>query len=404
VERPVTMRGTPQAMRAINDGSALRLLLEHGRLSRTELGALTGLSKPTASQTLTRLERAGLVMSVGLSTLGTPGRAAELYEINPSAGYAVGFDVEPGVIRAAAVDLSGAVVSQVQVAGKPGERDAVVHVTHAYDELLAASGLSRDQVGSAVVGVQAGYDPTAKALRHAKHLPGWQGPDIRDRLSTALGTGVEIENDVNLVALAEYAAGASVGTMTSVLLWSGRGIGAAVLIDGRLHRGATGSAGEVGYIPVPGQPLRPPSGRKSAGGFDRSCSAVAIRELGRSLGLHGTDVVKMVQAALTGGRGTEEFLDALAARYATGLTAIIAVIDPEVVILAGPLLQAGGEHLRSRVAHHVAELGLRPVPTRLGLVVDQPVLTGSCRVALSALRDTIFADTARPAGSSRPTG
>src|SRR5689334_16799494 len=98
VERPATMRGTPQAMRAINDGSALRLLLEHGRLSRTELGALTGLSKPTASQTLTRLERAGLVMSVGPATDGTPGRAAELYEINPSAGYAVGFDVEPGLV------------------------------------------------------------------------------------------------------------------------------------------------------------------------------------------------------------------------------------------------------------------------------------------------------------------
>ena len=401
MERPVTMRGTPQAMRAINDGSALRLLLEHGQLSRTELGALTGLSKPTASQTLTRLERAGLVVSVGLSTLGTPGRAAELYEINPSAGHAVGFDVEPGVIRAAAVDLSGRVVAQVQVAGKPGERDAVVHVTRAYNELLAAARLTPDQVGSAVLGVQAGYDPAAKALRHAKHLPGWHGPDLRDRLTAALGTSVEIENDVNLVALAEYASGASAGTMTSVLLWSGSGIGAAVLIDGRLHHGATGSAGEVGYIPVPGQPLRAPSGRKSAGGFDRSCSAAAIRELGRSLGLHGTNPVRMVQSALAGGRSGEEFLDALAERYATGLTAIIAVIDPEVVILGGPILQAGGEQLRTRVAHTVAQLGMRPVPTRLGLMVDQPVLTGSCRVALSALRDSIFANPIRLAAASR---
>src|SRR4051794_39272325 len=143
VERPVMMRGTPQAMRAINDGSALRLLLEHGRLSRTELGALTGLSKPTASQTLTRLEREGLVVSVGPSTDGTPGRAAELYEIDPSAGYAVGFDVETGVIRAAAVDLSGRIVGQVQVAGRRSERDAVEHVTRAYEELLAVSALSR---------------------------------------------------------------------------------------------------------------------------------------------------------------------------------------------------------------------------------------------------------------------
>jgi predicted NBD/HSP70 family sugar kinase len=175
-----------------------------------------------------------------------------------------------------------------------------------------------------------------------------------------------------------------------------------VLIDGRLHRGATGSAGEVGYIPVPDQPLHAPSGRKSAGGFDRSCSAVAIRDLGRSFGRHGTDAVKMVRSALDGGPGAEEFLDALAVRYATGLTAIIAVIDPEVVILAGPILQAGGEHLRDRVAHHVAQLGLRPVPTRLGLMVDQPVLTGACRVALSALRDSLFANPARPVAAAQP--
>jgi len=232
--------------------------------------------------------------------------------------------------------------------------------------------------------------------------PGWQGPDIRDRLTAALGTSVEIENDVNLVALAEYAAGASIGTMTSVLLWSGSGIGAAVLIDGRLHRGATGSAGEVGYIPVPGQPLRAASGRPSAGGFDRSCSAAAIRELGRSLGLRGTDPIRMVRSATTGGAG--EFLDALATRYATGLTAIIAVIDPEVVILAGPILHAGGELLRARIAHQVAELGMRPVPIQLGLMVDEPVLTGSCRVALSALREAIFANPTRPALPSRPHG
>jgi hypothetical protein len=72
------------------------------------------------------------------------------------------------------------------------------------------------------------------------------------------------------------------------------------------------------------------------------------------------------------------------------------------VILAGPILQAGGEHLRTRVADNVAQLGMRPVPTRLGLMVEQPVLTGSCRVALSALRDSIFANPVRPAAAWRP--
>ena len=392
MERPVTMRGTPQAMRAINDGSALRLLLKHGRLSRTELGALSGLSKPTASQTLTRLERAGLVLSAGPSNDGTPGRAAELYEINPAAGYAAGFDVEPGVIRSAVADLSGRILAQVEVAAGPRERDALAHVGRAYDELLAASGLSRGRIGTAVLGISAGFDPAAGTLRHADHLRGWQRPGIRDALASALGVAVEIENDVNLVALAEYTAGASTGTATSVLLWSGGGIGAAVLIDGRLHRGATGSAGEVGYIPVPYQPRQASADHRNAVSFDESCSAEAIRELGRSLGLRGTDPVTMVRSALSRGRDGEQYLDALAARYATGLVAMIAVIDPEVVVLAGPILQAGGEDLRERIADHVTRTGIRPVPTRLGLMVDQPVLTGACRVALSTLRDSIFAN------------
>lgn len=389
MDRP-TMRGTPQAMRTVNDNAALRLILEYGQLSRTELGALTGLSKPTASQTLTRLERAGLILSVGVSTLATPGRAAELYEINPAAGYAVGIDVEPRLVRAAVVDLSGQVVARVQSMRETGQRDALAHVAHTYDELLAASHLAREQIGSVVVGVQAGYDPSAKALRHASHMPGWHGADISGRLAVALGTSVEIENDVNLVALAEHTAGASVDTLTSVLLWSSRGIGAGIMIDGRLHRGSTGSAGEVGYIPVPEQVLPLPSGRRSVGGFDSYCSATAIRELGRSLGLHGTDVAKMVQAAFTAGRSGEEFLDALAVRYATGLTAVVAVVDPEIIILAGPILQAGGEGLRARIAHQLQQFGIQPIPIKLGLMVEEPVLTGSYRASLASLRQSMF--------------
>ena len=75
--------GTPRMLRGINDRAALDLLLEHGPLSRTRLGELTGLSKPTASQLLTRLEAAGLVVASG-STRGGPGPRAQLYAVNPA--------------------------------------------------------------------------------------------------------------------------------------------------------------------------------------------------------------------------------------------------------------------------------------------------------------------------------
>ena len=79
--------GTPGVLRAMNDRTALDLLLAHGPLSRTRIGKLTGLSKPTASQLLARLEAAGLVLATG-TTEGRPGPNAQLYEVNPSVAHA----------------------------------------------------------------------------------------------------------------------------------------------------------------------------------------------------------------------------------------------------------------------------------------------------------------------------
>ena len=106
--------GTPRLLRGINDRAALMLLLERGPLSRSRLGELTGLSKPTASQLLTRLESAGLVRRSG-SSQGRPGPKAQLYEINPGAAYVAGLDVTPTRILAAVADLSGRTVGTFEL-------------------------------------------------------------------------------------------------------------------------------------------------------------------------------------------------------------------------------------------------------------------------------------------------
>ncbi|MER7368643.1 MarR family transcriptional regulator, partial [Nonomuraea wenchangensis] len=103
--------GTPSLLRAINDRAALRALLDRGPLTRPEIGALTGLSKPTASQLLARLQEAGLVVLDGVRE-GLPGRTAEVYRINPAAAYAGALDVTPDRIEARIADLTGAVVGE----------------------------------------------------------------------------------------------------------------------------------------------------------------------------------------------------------------------------------------------------------------------------------------------------
>ncbi|WP_181789782.1 helix-turn-helix transcriptional regulator, partial [Streptomyces phytophilus] len=103
------MAGGPGTLRAMNDRAALELLLDHGTLSRTRLGKLTGLSKPTASQLLARLEAAGLVIATGTSE-GSPGPNAQLYALNPAVAHVVGLDVSAARIRAAVADVTGRTV------------------------------------------------------------------------------------------------------------------------------------------------------------------------------------------------------------------------------------------------------------------------------------------------------
>lgn len=115
--------GTPRLLRAMNDRAALDLLLEHGPLSRTRIGKLTGLSKPTASQLLARLEAAGLVRITG-TTEGRPGPNAQLYAVDPGAAYVAGLDVNAQRIVAAVADVTGETVGEFELRTPTGARRA----------------------------------------------------------------------------------------------------------------------------------------------------------------------------------------------------------------------------------------------------------------------------------------
>ncbi|MFC9057386.1 ROK family protein, partial [Streptomyces sp. NPDC057074] len=204
--------GTPRVLRAMNDRAALDLLLEHGPLSRTRIGKLTGLSKPTASQLLARLEAAGLVLAGG-TTEGRPGPGAQLYEVNPAAAYAAGLDVTPDRVLAAVADVTGRTVGRFELP-TPGRRPVapvVQQVTDALDGAVKAAGLARADVHRLVIGTPGAFDPGTGRLRYASHLPGWHSPALLDELAAALPMPVEYENDVNLAAVAEQRLGAARG-------------------------------------------------------------------------------------------------------------------------------------------------------------------------------------------------
>ncbi|KOV98731.1 ROK family transcriptional regulator [Streptomyces sp. NRRL B-1140] len=395
--------GTPRVLRAMNDRAALDLLLEHGPLSRTRIGKLTGLSKPTASQLLARLEAAGLVLATG-TTEGRPGPSAQLYEVNPAAGHAAGLDVTPQRILAAVADITGRTVGRHELP-TPGRRTGtpvVQQVTDALDGAVKAAGLARDDIHRLVIGTPGAFDPATGRLRYAAHLPGWHSPTLLDELAAALPMPFEYENDVNLVALAEQRLGAARGHADFVLLWNQEGLGAALVLGGRLHRGWTGGAGEVGFLPVPGTPLVRRVTKANSGGYQELAGSQVVPRLARELGIEGAPqgpyaeaaAELLARAARSGDDAHRHLLQTYATRLATGLASLVSILDPELVVLSGAVLTSGGEPLRALVQAELEELAASRPRLVVGDVREHPVLRGALESALATTRDEVF-DTSR---------
>ncbi|WP_433471854.1 ROK family transcriptional regulator [Spirillospora sp. CA-142024] len=408
----VSVPGTPSLLRAINDRAALEALLERGPLTRPQISGLTGISKPTASQLLARLEQAGLVVRDGIRE-GLPGRTAELYRINGAAAHVAGADVTPARIRVSVADLAGTVVGEhtLPTPGRTGV-DVVARMAAALDGAAAEAGLGRKRLDRAVIGIQGAVDPATGRLGYASHIPGWHIPDLVGTLGGGLGVRVAIENDVNLAALAERAGGQAAAARDFVLLWVADGVGMAVVLNGALHRGATGGAGEIGYMPAVGAPLMRDVRRTHTGGVHSLTGGAAVLKLMREHGFRGRDAGTALgraaaeteatggrtptgeRAAADAGARAERALTELATRLGATLATVVAVLDPSLVVLTGDVLRAGGEPLRARVEQHLHSLTIPRPEVRLSTVQGNPVLAGALQQALRETRDAVFSTTA----------
>jgi predicted NBD/HSP70 family sugar kinase len=396
--------GTPRMLRGINDRAALDLLLEHGPLSRSQLGDLTGLSKPTTGQLLMRLEAADLVVTSGI-TNGGPGPRAQLYAVNPDAAHVVALDVTPARILAAVADLTGRTVGEYELRTRRGPRpDAVTNVVQAIAGAAASADQPVSRLRHLAIGTPGAFDPSTRRLRYARHLPGWHDPRLLERLAEEVGIPIHVDNDVNLAAVAELSGGVARGVQDFVLLWVDEGLGAAIVIDGRVRVGATGGAGEVAFLPLPGTPLVRDVRRGNAGAFQELCGGPAVLALARSLGLRATSAQAAVRAALDTPGSGDDLLATLGHRLAVGIAAVVAVLDPTLVVLSGSIGLAGGDRLRAAIADELGSLAAARPLLELAAVRVGPVLTGALHTALTAARDEVF-DTVRhhtSPGSARP--
>ncbi|HTU05794.1 MAG TPA: ROK family transcriptional regulator [Trebonia sp.] len=392
--------GTPSLLRELNDRAALNLLLDGSSLTRAQLSELTGVSKVTVAQMLARLEERGLVAAVGASS-GGRGPNAALYSVVPSSAYVAALYVEMGQVRTAVADVTGRVIAEVREDPGSGEGDPVELIRSVVDRVCQLAGVSVSALSAFVIGSPGVVDPVTGDPRLAINLPEWH-EGVLSGLRGALHKNVLIENDVNLAAVAEHATGAAAGTGDFVLLWIGVGVGLATMLGGRLHRGVTGAAGEIGWLPVPGAPVTSDVGYPAGGGLQWLAGAGAVRALAAEHGFGGlsgdASAGAAVRAAVAAagdvsadGRSAERFLGELARRVALGAAAVCTVIDPGLVVIGGEVGLAGGRALADRVAAEVARIcPVRPrvVPTA---VATDPVLRGALLTAVDQARADLLA-------------
>ena len=334
---PGVVAARPQLLRAMNEQMLLEQIRHEGPLSRADLARSSGLSKPTVGLALANLEQDGLVRVAGVRT-GVRGPAAVLYETRPeAAGYALALDVGREYLRGAVADLAGAVRSQGarRVRATSGHSRASQLVSLA-DALISEAGLGRSDIIQTVIASPGVFDPQREALMLARSLPGWERPEVIAELREAFGPLTMFENDIDLATLAEQAHGHGREVDSLPFVSIGTGVGMGLVIDGRLHRGAHGAAGEIGYLPLAeGEGLDPRDARRR-GQLEAAASAAAVVRAARRGGRRGPMSARRVFAAA--GRSEQWAVDVVAEEavlVAKAIASVVAVVDPELIVLGG---------------------------------------------------------------------
>ncbi|HEY1175640.1 MAG TPA: ROK family transcriptional regulator, partial [Phytomonospora sp.] len=243
--RPDGGRTGRHAMTAHRPAGSSRLLRT---LTRGDLVTLTGLSKPTASEVIRRLEEAGLVGVAG-RTQGGFGPRADRYAVNPDAAYAAVVAVgEPDRLDVAVMDLTGRTRAHRERTAAFGG-DVTGPLAEAVADACAAAGITTGALRRVQLAVPGAYDAHTDTVGNID-VPGFGRAGLARDLTARVGAPVAVGNDVNLAALAERDHGGT-GDDGFALLWLGtRGVGLGIELGGTLLHGATGAAGEIGYLPV----------------------------------------------------------------------------------------------------------------------------------------------------------
>ena len=365
-----TRSGSPGLMRSMNERAALSLLIAHGPMTRVRLGEAAGLSAPTTSQLVKRLSDVGLVCQAG-HTSGSRGPMATIFRACTESALGVAIHMRLGHAMARVVDAADQQYPVVNVKLPSPGKGAPDDLALAIEAACFVAEVQVSDIKSICVGVPGAVSADGDALRFAEDIPGWPNRSVRTQLEQSLGIDVTLENDANLAAVAEARAGNDHGDF--VLLWQGEGLAVATMIGSRVHKGSSGGAGEVGYLPVSRE-----AASLDGQAFELQDLAGPAAVIGLVRAYYpGVTNYEDALAALRESDRRRDLLAALAPRIAEALLPVIAIVDPACIVLAGPTGAACGAEGASLVQAHLHRTTRWRTPIVSTVVPVEPVLRGA---------------------------
>jgi predicted NBD/HSP70 family sugar kinase len=334
--------GTLGWLRERNRERVIEVLRTQGRTSQADIARATGLSRTTVSSLVAELKHSSLVFEVdvrGPNIRG--GRPGVQLVLQNSASAVLGIDFGHSHVLVAVADLAHNVLA---------ERRCDLDVDHRAEEALDASarmavevleeaGVERKNVIGAGIGIPGPVDRARGTVGSATILPGWLGLRIGDELERRLGIPVEIENDANLGALAELTWGSGRDCMNFAYIKAATGVGAGLVVDGSLLRGASGTAGEIGHTTLDESGALCYCGNR--GCLETVASGPAIIRLvggddSESLTLGG-----VIELAAQGDLRCRRAISDAGREIGVAVAGLCNLINPERIVVGGLLSRAG---------------------------------------------------------------
>lgn len=359
---------TASLVRRLNRSAVLNLIRAESPIARTEISGRLGMSLPTVMRVVDELIAEGLVYFEGTAPSG--GRRRPLLWFNGPAHAIIAVDLGGGKMRGMLVDLTGKVLHERsnRVRGADTPDQTLQDLYTLIQSLLDETRPSNQAIRGIAIGAPGVTLPGSGVVVWAPGL-GWRDFPLRDLLAERFGMPAFVENDVNLAALGEFGFGVAAGVSTMVCIAIGTGIGAGIILEGRLYRGFHQASGEVGYF-LPGLDCL---GRRydEFGALEDIASGrgIALRAQ-RYLTSHepsasAPTTEEVFSHARQGDAWAVKLIDETVDHLCLMLAGVSALLDPEVIVLSGGVSRS-------------SDLLIEPIKARLaGLVPFVPQIVAS---------------------------